>query len=352
MLKVLRSSSRFDFTDLRQIAKNGKHGPRAQLDYGLNIARQHAREIAGNAAAGNVGHAREPAARDDALEHGPVTAMRFQKLGGDFVADPGDVRFGLQSRNIENKLARERIAVGVQAARRKRDEQIARPDAALVRLMAALDNSNDEASKVVFAGGVHVGHLRRFASDERAASLARGAAHAIENLFDHARVDAAHGEIVEEKKWRGSLRENVVDAVIENVRADRGMNAHRRGDFQFRANAVGARDQHGIAPALGVEVIEGAKTADGRKYGAIKRSASKMADALLGFFRAGNVDSGISVTHGNCPASCRNPLPFQNVWNNRRQRISPGWARTLTYVPRRSPMCPGSQTSSGASMDM
>ena len=61
----------------------------------------------------------------------------------------------------------------------------------------------------------------------------------------------AHGEVIEEKKRLGALREDVVDAMIEDVGADGGMDARGEGDFQFGADAIGAGDQNGSRQRLG-----------------------------------------------------------------------------------------------------
>ena len=159
------------------------------------------------------------------------------------------------------------------------------------------DGADDESGEIVFAGRIKIGHLGGFAADQRAAGVAGGAAHAFDHLFDDAPVYFSHGQVIEEKKRLGSLGENVVDAVIHDVRADGGMHARGEGDFQFGADAVGAGDQNGIAPALAIELKERAKAADGREHAVRERAAGHGGDAPLGLIGSRDIYSCIGVAH-------------------------------------------------------
>ena len=109
----------------------------------------------------------------------------------------------------------------------------------------ALDDADDEAGDVVFAVGVEAGHLRGLAADQRAAVLAAGARHAADDLLGDLRRQASGREIVEKEQRLGALHEDVVDAVVDQIGADRVVTAGHEGDLQLRADAVGARHEHG-----------------------------------------------------------------------------------------------------------
>src|SRR5207248_8008554 len=49
-----------------EIFEDCRHGPGGQIDFGFDAARQHARQISGNAAAGDVREGGNPAFRNDA----------------------------------------------------------------------------------------------------------------------------------------------------------------------------------------------------------------------------------------------------------------------------------------------
>src|SRR4029077_1849721 len=90
----------------------------------------------------------------------------------------------------------------------------------------ALNHADDKARQIVFAGRIKSRHLSRFAADERAAGFAAGAAHAFDDLLDYRGIEHSHREVIQKKKGRGALDENVVDAMIDEVAADCGVHAH------------------------------------------------------------------------------------------------------------------------------
>ncbi len=80
--------------------------PGTLLDDCLHGGRHDSAEIAGNAAAGNVGHGVGPIVGNYFLECRKVAAVRHQELGPDLVAPFGDVGVGRKNRDIEDQFAR------------------------------------------------------------------------------------------------------------------------------------------------------------------------------------------------------------------------------------------------------
>jgi len=154
---------------------------------------------------------------------GRVAQMRLQQLRADFISDFGDVGIRLQSSNFKDQFARERIAVGMQAGGRQRDQSVSGLDTLAGEKILAFDGADDEACQIVFAGWIKSGHLRGFAADEGAAGFAARAAHAFDELLDDLRIELAHGQVVEEKQRLRALHENIVDAVIDEVAANSGV---------------------------------------------------------------------------------------------------------------------------------
>ena len=112
--------------------------------------------------------------------------------------------------------------------------------------LVALDNADNEAGKIVFAIGIEAGHFGGFAADEGAAVVLAGIGEAGDNFFGDFRFEFAGGEVVHEEHGRGALHGDVVDAVVDQVAADRVVEVHFEGDFEFGADAVDAGDEHGI----------------------------------------------------------------------------------------------------------
>ena len=158
-------------------------------------------------------------------------------------------------------------------------------------------DADDESGQIVIARRVDVGQFGGFAADQRAADLVAGAGHAFDELLDDVGIDAAHGQVVEEEERLGAQGENVVDAVIDEVGADGGVDAGGGGDFQLGADAIGAGNQHGLSPALQVQSEERAEGADAAEDAARKSARGHAADALFGLVRARNIHTGIGVAH-------------------------------------------------------
>src|SRR5258706_9946708 len=157
--------------------------------------------------------------------------MRLQEFGADFVANFGDVSLWLEFCDFEDEFARERVAVGMETGGRKREERVAGFYTLSGEQFFSLDGADDEACKIVFAGGIESGHFRGFSTDEGAARFAASAAHAINELFDDMRVHFSERQVIEKEERLGALYENVVHAVIDEIAADGGMNVHGHGDF-------------------------------------------------------------------------------------------------------------------------
>src|SRR5215470_16349546 len=224
--------------------------------------------------------------------------MRLQKFWADFVADIGDIGFRLELGNFENEFARERITVGVQTGGRKREKRVAGLDTFSSEQIFSLDCADDESRKIVFTGLVEARHFRGFAPDESTTRFAAGAAHAIHQLLDDVRIHLAERQIIQKKERLGALHQNVVHAVIDEIATDGGMNVHGHGDFQLGADAIGTGNKNRLLEFLRVESEERAKAADAAEHSVRESARRKMADALLGFIRYGDVDSCVGVFHG------------------------------------------------------
>ena len=161
----------------------------------------------------------------------------------------------------------------------------------------SLDHADDKARKIIFSGRIKSRHLGGFAANQRASGFTAGAAHALNKLVDNRRVKFPHRKVIEEKKRRGALDENVVDAMIDEVAADGGVHAHCHGDFQLGADAIGARNENRLFPLLVVEREERAETADTAEDAAGESAVGVMPDALLHFVGDSDVHSGVGVFH-------------------------------------------------------
>src|SRR6202011_1390706 len=122
-----------------------------------------------------------------------------------------------------------------------------------------LDDADDEAGDVVLAVGVEAGHLRGLPADEGAAVLTASTRDPGDHLLGDRRRQTSGREVVEKEQRLGALNEDVVDAVVDQVRADRVVAPRHERDLQLRADAVRARYEDRFAVPIAVQPEEPAE---------------------------------------------------------------------------------------------
>ena len=183
------------------------------------------------------------------------------------------------------------------ATRRKADHQITRDDRAAGDDQGLLDRTDRKTREIVFAIGIHVGHLGGFAADQRAAGLFAACRNSADHACSGIDIEPSAGEIVEKKQRLGALHQDVVDAHRHQIDAYRVMAPERKGHPQLGADPVGARHQHRLAVAFG-HLEERAKAADAGEHTLAKRAARHRLDALDQGIAGIDVDTGILVGKG------------------------------------------------------
>ncbi len=152
----------------------------------------------------------------------------------------------------------------MEPGRGQAEDDVAGRDAAAVDDGVALDRAHGEARQIVVAARIHAGHLGGLAADQRAARLAAALGDAGDDGAPRLDVEPAGGEIVEEEQGLGALDDQIVDAHGDEVDADGIVAVEGDGDLELGADAVGGRDQDGIAIAGRLQVEQGAETAESR----------------------------------------------------------------------------------------
>ena len=138
-------------------------------------------------------------------------------------------------------------------------------------------------ARSVLAFRIEAGHLRRLAAEKRAAVLTAGARHAADDLFGDGGQQAPRREVIQEEERRRTLHEDVVHAVVHEIRTDRVVPVRQKRDLQLRADTVGARHQHRFAKAHAGEAEQPSEGADLRQHARRERAAGKALDAADGF---------------------------------------------------------------------
>ena len=111
---------------------------------------------------------------------------------------------------------------------------------------------------------------------------------------DDVRIQLACCEVIHEEQRLRALHQDVVDAMIDEIRADRVVPIHHHRDLQLGADAVRARHQHGL---LHPEVA-GEHAAEASDVGQTRRGvggACQSANTLNGRVGVVDVDAGVLV---------------------------------------------------------
>jgi len=146
---------------------------------------------------------------------------------------------------------------------------------------------------------VEPGGFGGFATEEGAAVGFAGVDEAADELLDDVGIEEAGGEVVEEEEGRGALHGDVVDAVIDEVGADAGVEAELDGELEFASDAVGGGDEDGVGVTDGVECEEAGEAADFAEDLLVEGAAREAFDAVVGEDVAvGGDDRMIVVAHG------------------------------------------------------
>ena len=104
----------------------------------------------------------------------------------------------------------------------------------------------------------------RLTAEESTTVVPAGAGDPLNHTFNDPGMQLTGGKVVHEKQRKRALHEDVVDAVVDQVPADRVVDARLERDAQLGAHAVGTRNEQRFAPAPGVELKKRAEAAQTR----------------------------------------------------------------------------------------
>ena len=112
--------------------------------------------------------------------------------------------------------------------------------------MSSIDHADDEPRDVIFPIGIEARHLGGLASDQRAAGFFATPREAFDHRRDGIRHELPGRDVVEKKKRPRALDQNIVDAVADQIVADRVVDAGGKRDSQLGADSVSRRYEHGL----------------------------------------------------------------------------------------------------------
>ena len=139
---------------------------------------------------------------------------------------------------------RQRIAIGMQAFRRKANQHVAGAHARTVQQVLALDHANQSADEIKLAFRVDTGHFSGFTAQQCHAVICTSMRDASDCLADHGRIKLAYPDVIEEEQWFRALHQRIVDAVLDQAAPDRIETPNRGGDPNLCADAIGGANQY------------------------------------------------------------------------------------------------------------
>ena len=294
MLNVRNISGSLDAARLRQLLENVRYSPAADIDQRVERRRQRAIEIAGKAAAGDVRHRVDGAVGQHRSQRREVRAMdRQQHVRRRAIVARKAIR-NAEVHPLGDDAPGERKTIRVESAALETDQHVAVPHATGTKDRVFVHVADDETGQVVVRRRVDARHLGRLAADQRAAVLATARGDAGDDAFDDLRLERAHRDVVEKEQRQRALHENVVDAVVHEVVADRVVAAGVDRDLELRPDAVGAGDEHRLGH-VGRDAEHAAESAELAARARGERRQHVRLDALLRVVGRVDVDAGGAV---------------------------------------------------------
>src|SRR5205085_9884752 len=173
-------------------------------------------------------------------------------------------------------------------------------------------------------------------ADQGATSSAAGARESAQQLIEHKWLQSFAADVIEKEKRTRADDGDVVDTMIHQIGADGVVLVHRERDFQFRADAIDARNQNRIAHAGKFRAEQSTEAPDLSEHSWSMRLPDERLDAALELVAKINIHPGgcvgLFVLCHVCRGSCQLPmgrqrLPLQNHFRSAKSVGCRSWAR-------------------------
>jgi hypothetical protein len=163
--------------------------------------------------------------------------------------------------DLEQHLARQRVAVGVQSRGGHGDDHVAGADVLGAEEIVGLDDTDASGGDVVVVGLHQARVLGGLAAEQRTAGLHTAFGDAGDDLGHALGHGAAHGDVVLQEQGFGAAHHEVVDDHRDEVDADGVVLVHGLRDGEFGAHPVGRRGQQWLAVS-GFQAEQPGKTSE------------------------------------------------------------------------------------------
>src|SRR5262249_45416142 len=168
----------------------------------------------------------------------------------------------LQPTHIKQYLSRQRIAVAMEAAGGKSDQNISRHNTLGVENFLPFDDADDETREIVFSVGKIAGMLSGLTPDQCTPRLTTPCNNSPHNHLGDIDLKLATDKVVQEEKRSGALSDDIIHTHRYKIDADAIVLLHHERHFELGPDAIGGRNQHRMTIASALEIEERAKSAD------------------------------------------------------------------------------------------
>ena len=228
----------------------------------LRAGREYARQIGGDAAAGDMRqrldgaggqHRQEfahvdPGRIEECLAQGPV--RREGRWAGKVEPFPGDDR------------PHQREAVGMQSVARQRQHDIPRLEIMAREHAVPFNRPHRETGKVVGPARVEARQFGCFATRQRTSGLSATLNHPLQHLERVLGVEAAGREVIEKEERLRALHQEIIDGHRNEVDPDSVVPADRFREQQLGPNPVGRGHEQRVPESLALEIVDRAEAAE------------------------------------------------------------------------------------------
>ncbi len=197
---------------------------------------------------------------------------------------------------LDEHATHERVAIGVDAARREAEDDVPRLHLRPIDHLGPVNHAHAEAGEVVFCRLHDAGMLGHLAAHQGAAGLTAPLGYAGDDLRGELCVERADRDVVEEEERLCAAGEDVVRAHGDQIDANRLVPAQQLREPEFGAHAVGPAHEYRVAHLLERRSAEQpAKAADVADDLAAVRRADGVADEVDRARSLGGVHTGVAV---------------------------------------------------------
>src|SRR5262245_18516659 len=145
----------------------------------------------------------------------------------------------LQPTHIKQYLSRQRIAVAMEAAGGKSDQNISRHNRLRVENFLPFDDADDEASEIVFSVGKITRMLSGLAPDQHTARLTTPGSNSSHNHLGDIDIKLAADKVIQEEKRLGALSDDIIHTHRHKIDADGIVFFHHDRHLELRPDPVG-----------------------------------------------------------------------------------------------------------------